>query len=644
MSVYLENLISIMFHGKWGLKNSRPSKKSNLAMLLLIPLFSIAPSVNGADAPLLPPNNTGDLYVIERDCDCILSINPGGNVSILVSNEALYDLFFENEVEEVYLDDSGMVSTVDGALYFLARGSQPHLPPPDTMPRNQRVIKRTSDGTLSFVNTIQQILVATGEDDLSLESLVMGDDEQLYIMEGRSDSLLKMNPGTGVTTKLVSEVDFEALVTGADFDAEVGMAADENYIYVASDGIPNTLYRVSYDGVPEVFASGPGVDPTVLIQQEFNLAIKDSVTGGTFNLVYEYQGFHNIPYNITTADLQTLMADFAATITGEGSESTPWQFTLLAGREYDSINDNNLVYAGVDDAYEIEFIQEPGMANVVDHVEAVAVEGASGSDLVSVDIEFNYIDALENINIVEWLWNATAAEVKTTIENNPDFADGGSVDVTGTGTKAAPWLMTWSGGPYAKQQPNYDEGGLTGDGTLYVGTMVNAIAFDDPDGYMARREDGSLIVEDDSRAHFLYEVTEAGETSIFVNEWELVLANDGDVDMEGGMAFDSNGVLHVATDNEGDDFNEDRDLPAVIFRIQPNKTISRWVEASDVTAVTLGDPLDVEFDGMAFQQMSVQKVSVCHKPGKKAEHTLTISSEAVAAHLNHGDYVGSCED
>jgi hypothetical protein len=39
-----------------------------------------------------------------------------------------------------------------------------------------------------------------------------------------------------------------------------------------------------------------------------------------------------------------------------------------------------------------------------------------------------------------------------------------------------------------------------------------------------------------------------------------------------------------------------------------------------------------------------EKVMVCHKPGTPAEKTLEIASEAVQAHLEHGDYRGACTE
>jgi hypothetical protein len=36
-------------------------------------------------------------------------------------------------------------------------------------------------------------------------------------------------------------------------------------------------------------------------------------------------------------------------------------------------------------------------------------------------------------------------------------------------------------------------------------------------------------------------------------------------------------------------------------------------------------------------------VTLCHKPGTPAEHTITVDDDAVPAHLAHGDYLGECQ-
>lgn len=50
----------------------------------------------------------------------------------------------------------------------------------------------------------------------------------------------------------------------------------------------------------------------------------------------------------------------------------------------------------------------------------------------------------------------------------------------------------------------------------------------------------------------------------------------------------------------------------------------------------------VKLDPDKEKKLKAGKVHVCHKPGTPAEHTLTISSAALGAHLDHGDYEGKC--
>jgi|SRR5215208_1766230 len=38
------------------------------------------------------------------------------------------------------------------------------------------------------------------------------------------------------------------------------------------------------------------------------------------------------------------------------------------------------------------------------------------------------------------------------------------------------------------------------------------------------------------------------------------------------------------------------------------------------------------------------KVTICHKPGKPAEHTLRVGAPALRAHLRHGDLLGACPE
>ncbi|MDP6925287.1 MAG: hypothetical protein QGI94_10990, partial [Candidatus Scalindua sp.] len=45
---------------------------------------------------------------------------------------------------------------------------------------------------------------------------------------------------------------------------------------------------------------------------------------------------------------------------------------------------------------------------------------------------------------------------------------------------------------------------------------------------------------------------------------------------------------------------------------------------------------------VTLQHAQAEKVTICHKPGTPAEQTLEINSNALQAHLGHGDYEGAC--
>jgi hypothetical protein len=37
-------------------------------------------------------------------------------------------------------------------------------------------------------------------------------------------------------------------------------------------------------------------------------------------------------------------------------------------------------------------------------------------------------------------------------------------------------------------------------------------------------------------------------------------------------------------------------------------------------------------------------VAICHRTGNGCYHTIWVSPQAVQAHLNHGDYLGPCQE
>jgi hypothetical protein len=77
--------------------------------------------------------------------------------------------------------------------------------------------------------------------------------------------------------------------------------------------------------------------------------------------------------------------------------------------------------------------------------------------------------------------------------------------------------------------------------------------FSDLDVFMTRAPDGDLIICDNSRGDIIYRVDPfTGAVSTFLTEAQILAAigdPGGDVDLEGGIAFDSRGYFYLAEEN-----------------------------------------------------------------------------------------------
>jgi hypothetical protein len=147
-----------------------------------------------------------------------------------------------------------------------------------------------------------------------------------------------------------------------------------------------------------------------------------------------------------------------------------------------------------------------------------------------------------------------------------------------------------------------DENTAIAGGDLYVGDMVNAEAFSDPDGGMSRRGNGKLMIQDSGDSNFLYEIDPIAKTTTpFMTEWELTLAA-GSVNMDGGTAYDSSDNLYTwatVRDSEVLITGDTRKL----LKITPGKAVSSFVTSAQIAAVTSGSAESVRIDGIAFERL-----------------------------------------
>jgi len=123
--------------------------------------------------------------------------------------------------------------------------------------------------------------------------------------------------------------------------------------------------------------------------------------------------------------------------------------------------------------------------------------------------------------------------------------------------------------------------------------LASGDPFKDLDVFMTRAPGGDLIICDNSSADVVYRVDPStGDLSIFLTEAQILAAigypGQTDVDLEGGIAFDSQGYFYLA--------EEDSDN---IGKFDSSGNGEIFVSGSDMGAATGEDNADLEA-GIAF--------------------------------------------
>ena len=236
-------------------------KKPILCALVLVMMAAwlSANSAMAATPPLLPFDSTGDLYVMDEGCDCILRITPGGLVSVEVTKADITTATGESPD----LDHNGIAFDAGGAMYFTEDDSN--------------TILKKSGGVLSVLTTEAAIKTATGASSADPTGLAFGSDGFLYVADDDvADALLRVDPSTGAVSVYVTKAAYEAALGALEaFDMEIGVAADEDgNIYTTSHGgtapIGGTSPQVVFKVVPTVPATVPPTGtPTVLASSSF---------------------------------------------------------------------------------------------------------------------------------------------------------------------------------------------------------------------------------------------------------------------------------------------------------------------------------------------------------------------------------------
>ena len=177
------------------------------------------------------------------------------------------------------------------------------------------------------------------------------------------------------------------------------------------------------------------------------------------------------------------------------------------------------------------------------------VTGAKGADPKSIAIGSDgklYVadDSSDGIlRIDPTTGNVTEVVTDNVLEGLPGI---GSVDLDG-GIVAAPNGMLYvpsDGSP----QAIFAIDTATGDASV----LASGTPFSDIDVFMTLAPNGDLIVADDVNDTIFKVDVDTGDVSVFLSESDLETLKGGEVDIQGGISFDSEGNFYVAEEN-GDD-------------------------------------------------------------------------------------------
>lgn len=604
---------------------------------LAVNAYAISPPAD----QLLPPARTANLFALEVDCECVLEVTPQKVITKMITEMDILEILNESGAmfDDISFDNKAIVALPDGSIIFGVEAYQPYIGDEDFL------LKHDQYGELSVLINSQDARDVNDNVAPDFEGLVMGVDGKLYVGEDGSDDLLKVDPVTGDVYRFAKKEAFEALGNGFIFDIQPAMSADERYIYLASDDTPNIVYRIPYvygAGTPEIHASGPGVDSHELSKDNtlyivnnkknpplsyeryypgnYYAPFKPANIDGTFTLTFE-EDTDYYPQQITTDPIPWDASPYLIAsiikqalyepvkIMGRGTIGTPWTFNDPEGYRLQSVNSYGLQYAVAELSKEAEPDDDSSPKEAVEgqnHIEALGTDAYYGRIELQVNVQVisgsntDIGDSEVNIGYLNLKVGDSPETVKYKLVNKTHLGKD-DVQVKGAGTVKSPWVFIFDGDYKYKEvefnvlNDNYDK---IKPEDILTGTLKDARAFDDPDGFMTRRDNGDITLADDAGAHFIYNIDKNGYVSTLVTEWELVVANGGRVDMEGGLAYDQDGNLFASNHNS---YDGDGEKGGNLFKINPYGYISIWIDAKDIIGVTYGNEEYVEIEGIAFE-------------------------------------------
>jgi streptogramin lyase len=424
------------------------------------------------------------------------------------------------------------------------------------------------------------------------------------VLDDGSESVLRIEPD-GTVHEEVTEADVIAETTEADVGyADRGIAVAEDGTVYFTDSVSNSLLRHNTDGSVEVVAD------------EAAIATAAGVDSATANPRHVSVGHDGTVYVVDGAEPAVVAVDPADGSVTLVADTFPNGFSSSGGLVPDG--SGGLWVAS--DADSLDFIDSAGtvteLQTMHNEIQEVSNDATGGTFTLTFDAEETGPIAFD----------ASAAAVQAALEALASVG-AGNVEVRGTGDADAPWVVEFveTLGLADQSELVADDTLLTG-GTTTVTTAADGGTFNDLDTFMTRSPNPLLYLADDG-VDIVYRVDpDDGSIRSFLTRTEIAaVTGEGDIDPEGGIAFDGDGNFYMAEATSDD-----------IVRFDSDRVGEVWVSAADVEAVTTVAPNYL--GGIAFASTfedNTPPTVTCDEPapvfeqgGDGGEVTATVTDEA----------------
>jgi sugar lactone lactonase YvrE len=272
------------------------------ALALAVGVLALVHFVQAAPAPLLPPAETGDLFVLDSASGSVLRIDSNTqDVSTPITSDTIQFATGVSDTD-VNFAENGIVAETDGTVSFAENASN-------------SILRGSPDGVVALLVSEESISMTTQAATADPDGLALDAQGFLYFNDDAAEAIVSVNPA-GAISLYAETIRFTALNDVTSIDLSSAIVADEDRtIYTASSSMgdpANAIYSVMSDTISidvSLLTSGdPFSDTNGFMTRAPNgdLIIADNTTDTNEGAIYRVTPEGSVSVFLSSAQLQAV--------------------------------------------------------------------------------------------------------------------------------------------------------------------------------------------------------------------------------------------------------------------------------------------------------------------------------------------------